>query len=77
MNENIWLWYMYESISEEGSNSVFDVTEEFIELLLSVEFLILTQCSVIVSHMLPDFLVKAVSERWDSNDCSYCSGDDV
>lgn len=68
---------MYESISEESGKAVSYIAEEFIELLLSVEFLVLTQCGVIVSYMLPYFLVKTVSEWWYGNDCGYCSGDDV
>lgn len=52
---------MQGSIGEEGGETVSDVGEHFIELLLSVESLVLSEGGIVVSDVLPDFLVESVS----------------
>lgn len=52
----------YESITKEGLDSVSHVSEEFVELLLGLEFIVLSQSRIIVSKVLPNFLIESVSQ---------------
>jgi hypothetical protein len=65
------------SISEEGSESVSDIAEHFIELLLGVELLVLSQGGIVVSNVLPDFLVESVSQWGNGHDGDESSSNHV
>lgn len=53
---------------KESNNSSADVSQEFMELLFSVESISLVEGRIIVSHMLENLLVEVVAEGWDGND---------
>lgn len=65
------------SIGEEGNKSVSNIGEHFIELLLGVELLILPESGVVISNMLPDFLIEPVSQRWDGNNGGKSTSNNV
>ena len=47
---------------EEGDDSVTDVAEELVKLLLGVEAIALVEGCVIVAHVLEDLLVEVVAQ---------------
>ncbi len=49
------------SISEESSETISNFSKHLIKLLLSVEFIILTESCVIISYMLPYFVIESLS----------------
>lgn len=63
-----------DSITEEGGNTVTSVSQEFIELFLGVELVVLTQSGIVVSEVLEDLLVESVSQGRNHIDgASHCS----
>ena len=75
---DLWMYQWYESsIREESDESVSDIGEHFIELLLSVEFLILSESGVVISDVFPDFLIESVSQWWNGDNGNEGTGDDI
>lgn len=84
-----WIWikfisviikvnpFIWESIRKECCDSVSNVAKHFIKLLLGVESLILSKCCIVVSDVLPNFLIKSVSQGWNGDNGCECPGYDV
>jgi len=65
------------SFAEESESAVSYVGEHFVKLLLSVESVILSKGGVIVSDMLPYFIIKSSSDWRDYDYNSSDSCEDV
>ena len=55
---------------EEGDETVSDVAQKFVELLLGVESVSLVECGIIISDVFPYLLVDVVAKRRDNVDGS-------
>ena len=59
----ILLWLAESSVLgiEECKESVTNIAKELMELFLSVEFVALIQCGIIVSNMFEDFGIEVIA----------------
>lgn len=67
---------MFGSIGEESSDSIADIGEHFIELLLGTELVVLAESGSVVSDVLEDLIIEASPDWGDDVDAGGYSCDD-